>query len=168
MTDSLLATYDATAEAAAHAATTLDRVALALNPQPTILATLRAVVPLSNPCLPSTLVNPAPQPASQPPPGQVEQALRSHGISEPALLARAADIDNDTMDLIRTATDISQRRAMVSRAAPQASPAHSQHPARLAAKDTEAVTASTIPLPKLIPISHQIRHNIAARRRRTP
>ena len=98
MLDELLATYDAVTEAAMRAAAALDQLVLTLNPQPTTLITLRATAPLTTPYLPhSTVALPA-RPVQQPPPGQVEQALRNRGISEPALLARAADLDGAAKD----------------------------------------------------------------------
>jgi hypothetical protein len=98
----------------------------------------------------------------------VEQALRSQGISEPALLARAAEIDDKTTALIGTAASISQRRAKASGAvkhAREASPTDRQHPARLAAKDSSQAASAATSLPRLVPISHQIRHSAPARRR---
>jgi hypothetical protein len=165
MLDELLATYDAVAEAAMRAATTLDRLVLTLNSQPTALTALRAAAPLNTPCPPHSPAVLTPLPAKQPPPGQVEQALRNQGISEPALLARAAELDDKTTALIGTAASISQRRAKASDAAKharEASPTDRQHPARLAARDSSPAATS---LPRLIPISHQIRHSTQARRR---
>jgi hypothetical protein len=137
MLDELLATYDAVAEAATRAAATLDRLVLTLNSRPTALTALRAVAPLNTHCPPHSPAVLAAPPAKQPAPGQVEQALRIRGISEPALLARAAELDDKTKALISTATSISQRRAQASGAAKhagEASPIDGPHPARLAAK----------------------------------
>ena len=168
MLDELLATYDAATETAMRAAAALDQLVLTLNPQPTTLITLRATAPLTTPYLPrSTVALPA-RPIQQPPPGQVEQALRNRGISEPTLLARAADLDGAAKMLISTATAITQRRARATHTvepAPKDSPAEHQHPARVAAKDAPPATTSSPPLPKLVPIGHQIRHNTATRRR---
>jgi hypothetical protein len=171
MIDELLASYDAVAEAAMRAATTLDRLVLTLNPQPTALITLRAIAPLNAPCPPhnpAVLANP---PGRQPPPGQVEQALRNRGISEPALLARAAELDDKTTALISTITSISQRQAnanVAAKHARDASPTGRQHPARLAAKDSSPATGAATSLPRLVPIGHQIRHSTPARRRPNP
>ena len=99
MLDELLATYDAAAEATMRAASTLDRLVLTLNSQPTALTALRTVAPLNTPCPPHSPAVLAAPAAKQPPPGQVEQALRGQGISEPALLARAAELDDKTTAL---------------------------------------------------------------------
>ena len=168
MLDELLATYDAVAEAVMRAASTLDQLVLTLNSQPTALTALRAVAPLKTPSPPHSPAVLAAPPTEQPPPGQVEQALRSHGISEPALLARAAELDDKTTTLIGTAASISQRRAKVGGAAKharEASPTDRQHPARLAARDSSPATGAATSLPRLVPISHQIRHSTPASRR---
>jgi len=168
MLDELLATYDAVAEAAMRAASTLDRLVLTLNSQPTALTALRTVAPLNTPCPPHSPAVLAAPPANQPPPGQVEQALRGQGISEPALLARAAELDDKTTALIGSAASISQRRAKACGAvkhAPEASPTDRQHPARLAARDSSPAARAATSLPRLVPISHQIRHSTQARRR---
>jgi hypothetical protein len=168
MLDELLATYDAVTEATMRAAAALDQLVLTLSAQPTTLITLRAIAPLTAPYLPhSTVALPA-RPVQQPPPGQVEQALRNRGISEPALLARAADLDGATKVLISSAASIAERRARATdtvEPAPKDSPAEHQHPARVAAKDSPPATTSGSSLPRLVPIGHQIRHNTATRRR---
>jgi hypothetical protein len=87
------------------------------------------------------------------------------------LLARAADIDDATQDLITAATPPSQRRAAAHRVtlrADEGPATRRQHPARLAAKDKPPYTTSKTPLPKLVPINHPIRHQNATRRRLTP
>jgi hypothetical protein len=168
MLDKLLATYDAVTEAAMRAAAALDQLVLTLSPQPTTLITLRATAPLTTPHLPPSTVALPPRPIQQPPPGQVEQALRNRGISEPALLARAADLDGAAKVLISAAASITQRRARATHTAepaPESSPAEHQHPARVAAKDAPPATTSGPSLPRLVPISHQIRHGAANRRR---
>jgi hypothetical protein len=171
MTDALLATYDATTHAAIRATAALDSLALALNPQPTIFATLRATAPLSVPSVPHSPALPARTPATRSRPGRLERELRHRGISEPTLLARAADIDDTAQDLISAAIPPSQRQATTNRAilrAVDGSPAHGQHPARLAAKDVAPYTTSNTPLPRLVPINHPIRHQNATRHRLIP
>jgi hypothetical protein len=168
MLDELLATYDAVTEAAMRACSALDQLVLTLSPQPTTLITLRATAPLTIPYLPhSTIALPARR-VQQPPPGQVEQALRNRGISEPTLLARAADLDGATKVLISSAAAITERRARATptvEPAPKSSPAEHQHPARVAAKDAPPATTSSPSGLRLVPIGHQIRHNTAPRRR---
>jgi hypothetical protein len=168
MLDELLAAYDAVTETAMRAAAALDQLVLTLNPQPTTLITLRATAPLTTPYLPHSTLALPPRPIQQPPPGQVEQALRHRGISEPTLLARAADLDGTAKMLISSAAAITERRASATptvEPAPKSSPADHQHPARVAAKDAPPATTSSPSLPKLVPISHQITHNTATRRR---
>jgi hypothetical protein len=169
MLDELLAAYDAVTDAAMCAAAALDQLVLTLSPQPTTLLTLRATAPLTTPYLPHSTVARGPaRPVQQPPPGQVEQALRNRGISEPALLARAADLDGATKVLISSAASIAERRARAAHTGepvPKDSPAEHQHPARVAAKDSSPVTTSGSSLPRLVPIGHQIRHSTATRRR---
>jgi hypothetical protein len=168
MLDELLATYDAVTEDAMRATAALDQLVLTLNPQPTTLITLRATAPLTTPYLPHSTIALPPHPAQQPPPGQVEQALRSRGISDPALLARAADLDGAAKVLISSAASITQRRASATHTvepAPKSSPAEHQHPARVAAKDAPPATTSSSSPPRLVPISHQITHSTATRRR---
>ena len=168
MLDELLATYDVVTETAMRTAAALDQLVLTLNPQPTTLITLRAAAPLTIPYLPySTVALPAHR-IQQPPPGQLEQALRNRGISDPMLLARAADLDGATKVLISSAASITERRASATHTAepaPKDSPAEHQHPARVAAKDASPATTNSPSLPRLVPISHQLRHNTATRRR---
>ena len=168
MLDGLLAAYDAVTEAATCAAAALDQLVLTLSPQPTTLVTLRATAPLTTPYLPHSTVALSPRPVQQPPLGQIEQALRNRGISDPALLARAADLDGATKVLISSAASVTQRRARATHTAepaPKASPAEHPHPARLAAKDSPPATTSGSSLPRLVPVGHQIRHNTATRHR---
>ena len=151
MIDALLITYDTAVQDATSAATALDILAFALNHRPAVLAALCAVAPLSGPRLPSAAV-PATRPITAPAPGHVEQALRSYGISQPAVLAHAAQIDEETSALVTKAAAISQRRATVSRRARRATEAPA--PARLAVQDSPPATAT--PLPRLVPITHRL------------
>jgi hypothetical protein len=171
MTDALLAAYDAAFQAAMRAVTALDDLALALNPQPTVFATLRAIAPLTSPYAPGGPSLPSGRPTRRPQPGQMERALRRRGIDEPTLLARAADIDDATQDLINATTAPSQRRAAANRAAlhaPKDPSTRRQDPAHLAAKDVPPYTSSNTPLPRLVPINHPIRHQTVRRHQQTP
>jgi hypothetical protein len=168
MLEELLAHYDTAADAATRATAALDQLVLTLNPQPTTLITLRTATPLTVPWLPHAPAAITADTAEQPAPGRVEQVLRSRGISEPALLARAADLDGAAKMLISSAASITERRARATdtaEPAPKDSPAERQHPARVAAKDSPPATTSGSSLPRLVPIGHQIRHNTATRRR---
>ena len=91
-----------------RATAALDQLVLTLNPQPTTLIALRATAPLTTPHLPHSTLALPPRPIRQPLPGQVEQALRNRGISEPALLARAADLDGAAKVLISSAASITE------------------------------------------------------------
>jgi hypothetical protein len=171
MTDALLATYDAAFQAATHAVTALDGLALGLKPQPAVFATLRAIAPLTSPFAADGPAIHSGRTTRRPRPGQVEQTLRRHGVDEPTLLARAADIDDAAQDLINATTAPAQRRAAASRAALHASKDSStrrEHPAHLAAKDVPPYTSSNIPLPRLVPINHPLRHRTTTRHRQTP
>jgi hypothetical protein len=170
MTDALLAAYDAAAQAAQHAVTSLGDLTLGLNPQPTLIAALRPTVQLTESELRYPQVIPADRPITQLRPGRIEQSLRSQGISEPTLLARATDIDDATEDLINAVTPPSQHQAAINRATLRAlnDSKHHHHPAHLAAQDSPPTTASSRSLPRLVPINHQIRHRPEIRRRLPP
>ena len=170
MTDALLAAYDDAAQATQRAITSLGNLTLGLNLQPTVIATLPTTVHLTEPEHLYMPVLPAARPITRPRPGRIEQSLRTRSVSEPALLARAADIAAAAEDLVSAITPPSQRRAAVNRAALRAlnGSNHDQQPARLAAEDSAPTTASRHPLPKLVPINHQIRHRITTRHRQTP
>lgn len=165
MLDELLAHHDTAVDAAMRATAALDQLVLTLNPQPTTLITLRAAPSLTDPWLPHSSATI--RPAERPVPGRVEHALRSRGISEPALLARAADLDEATEALLSSATSVAERRARTSPTAehaPERPPAERRHPAQLAASDSPRATTSGTSLPRLIPVSHQIRHPGSTRR----
>jgi hypothetical protein len=170
MTDALLAAYDAAAQAAQRAVIALDDLTPGLNSRPTYIAALRATAQLTGSELLYPQVIPADRPATQLRPGRIEQSLRSRGVSEPTLLARAADIDDATEDLINAVTSPSQRQAAINRATLRAldDSKHRQHPARLAAQDSLPTTVGRHPLPRLVPINHQIRHRPVTRHRLTP
>jgi hypothetical protein len=167
--DTLLTQYDAVIHAAIRAVTALDDLALTLDPHPTTFATLRTIAPLTTAHTPGSPAPLSGESALRPRPGRLEQEIRRRGITEPTLLARATDIDDATQDLISAVMTPSQRRAAADQAALQDlehPPAHSQHPARLAAEDVPPYTASNTPLPKLIPLNHQIRHRARTRPQR--
>jgi hypothetical protein len=171
MVDALLTTYDTAIHAAMSAVIALDDLALTLDPQPAVFATLRTIAPLTTTHIPDSPAIPSGRSTSRPQPGWAEQALRRRGINEPALLARATEIDDATQDLITAATSPSQRRAEANRAALHALEAPStrhQHPAHLAAKDRPPYTGSNTSLPRLVPINHPIRHQDPRRGRLIP
>jgi hypothetical protein len=170
MTDELLAAYDAAAHAAQRAVTSLGDLPLSLNPQPTLIAALRATAQPTRSEFPYPQVIPVGPPATHLRPGRIEQSLRSQGVSEPTLLARATDIDDATEDLISAVTAPSQRHAAINRATLRAldGSKYPQRASHLAAQDSPPTTASRHPLPRLVPINHQIRHRPVIRRRQTP
>jgi hypothetical protein len=164
--DTLLTTYDAVIHAAIRAVAALDDLALTLDPQPTTFATLRTIAPLTTAYTPDSPTPLSGGPALRSRPGRLEQEIRRRGINEPTLLARATDIDDATQDLVSAAMTPSQRRAAADRVALQDlehPPTHNRHPARLAAEDVPPYTASTTPLPRLVPLNHQIRHRARTR-----
>jgi hypothetical protein len=168
MVDALLTTYDAAIHAAMRAVTALDDLALAFDPQPAVFATLRTIAPLTTAYIPDSPAIRSDRSTLCPQPRWAEQALRRRGINEPMLLARAADIDDATQDLITAATTPSQRRAQANRTmlhALEGASVYRQHPGRLAAKDSPPYTSSNAPLPRLVPLGHPIRHRAAGRHR---
>ena len=81
MVDALLTSYDATIHAAIRAVTALDRLALALNPQPAAFATIRAIAPLTTAYTPDSPAILSSRSTLRSRPGRMEQALRRHGIT---------------------------------------------------------------------------------------
>ena len=137
--DALLATYDSVITSAIRAARILDDVAVAVDAPSSLLGAIRAANRQPMPRLPRR----DNRPAAQPPvihtaPGQVERALRKLDITEPALLARAAVIDDATQDLITEATVKSRRRDDAGPTGRRVSGNASdlRHPAHVAAKDS--------------------------------
>jgi hypothetical protein len=112
-TDALFATYAAAVDASTRATAILDNLAVAIDAPSSVLAAARAA-PTSQhqrdahsgrqqqPIHPSD---------TQPQPGHLEQMLRNLKISEPALLLRAAAIDEAASELTMEAKAQSQRRA---------------------------------------------------------
>jgi hypothetical protein len=168
--DALLTTYDVTTRAALRAVRALDSLALALDPRPPVFTTLRAITPLTTAYTPDSPTIPAASSTRRPRPGLLEQTLRSLGIDEPTLLARAADMD-DIQDLINVPMTPSQRQAAVNRMVLRAAenpPTRNQPPADLAAQDMPAYTESNTPLPRFIRPKNRIRGRPRSRRGLTP
>ena len=112
--DALLATYDSVITSAIRAARILDDLAVTVDAPSSLLGAIRAANRQPMPRLPRRDNRPAlaQPPAIHPEPGQVERALRKLNITEPALLARAAVIDDAARDLITEATAKSHRRGV--------------------------------------------------------
>ena len=134
-----LATYDSVITSAIRAARILDDLAVAVDAPSSLLGAIRAANRQAMPRLHRRDNRPALAPPTvRPQPGQVERALRKLDITEPALLARAAVIDDAARDLITEATVKSRRR---DRAGPtgrrvSGNASDLRHPAHVAAKDS--------------------------------
>ncbi len=167
----LLDTYDAAVQASHQAVTALDRLTSATNCSASVLTALRAARSQPMPYLPHGDTVPLWLRGRQPPPGQVESALRDLAISEPALLARASDIDEATRHLIGEATAITQRRPHL--AEPQQkrgsgpAPGTRHHPAQAAAKDSPRGRGQQLPAPNAesCPAPNAVRHHVSPVRR---
>ena len=148
--DALLASYDTAINASTCAATILDGLAIATGAPTRVLAAIRAAGQRGVPHLihgPAPAADHAPR-AFQHERGHVQRVLRSLDISEPALLGRAAEIDNATHDLIAEATAKMQRRDAAgsgSRVRTQRTPSGLRHPAYLAARDSPSSPAGRSP-----------------------
>ena len=138
--DELLATYDDVIRSATRAARITDDLATSLDAPSSLLSPIRAANRHQMPRLARRGNRPGPQPAPiRPGTGQVEQALRQLHITEPALLARAAVIDDAALDLITEATTKTQRRDTARGPGHHRStgtPPDPRHPAHVAAKDS--------------------------------
>jgi hypothetical protein len=167
----LLDTYDAAVQASHQAVTALDSLASAANSSPSVLTALRAARSQPMPYLPHGDTVPAWLRARQPQPGQVESALRDLAISEPALLARASDIDEATRHLIGEATAITQRRPHLAELQPKRgavpAPDIRGHPAQTAAQDSPRGTGQQLPTPNAEsrPAPNAVKHPVSPVRR---
>ena len=166
-TDALLASYDTAISASTCAATILDDLAIATGAPTRALAAIRAAAQRG---VPHLIHEPAPAAVRAPrgvqhERGHVQRVLRSLDISEPAMLGRAAEIDNATHDLISEATAKSQRRDAVTstnRLHTKDTPSGSRHPAHVAAKDSPGSSVGRVPgtpgqaaTPAAVPASHR-------------
>jgi hypothetical protein len=114
-TDALLAAYDTAAKAASCVATALDDLAAAVDAPSSLLAATRQVSPVIQRELAAQHDQ---RPAARPPisaavPGRTEHALRELDIRDPAMLLRAAVIDQAARDLISEATAKANSRSTV-------------------------------------------------------
>ena len=138
--DELLATYDNVIRSAIRAGRIIDDLATSLDAPSSLLGPIRAANRREMPRLAHRGNRPGPQPPLvRPGTGQVEQTLRQLHITEPALLARAAVIDDAARDLITEATTKTHRRDTASGPGHHrttGTPPDPRHPAHLAAKDT--------------------------------
>jgi hypothetical protein len=120
----LLAAYDTAIDAATHATTGLDNLATAVHAPSSVLAAVRRTAAAAGPdqcrrqdqrlaSRPQILV---------PVPGRTEQALGKLKIRDPALLLRAAVIDQAAHDLIAQAKAAAHSRDLVAGPASRLSP----------------------------------------------
>jgi hypothetical protein len=113
-TEALAAAYDSTAEAATRATAALDDLATGLNAPSALLAAARQIVPARPEPRRRSDRQPAPRLSlDSPVPGQIKHALRRLKIRDPALLLRAAVIDQAARDLISEATARANSRTTV-------------------------------------------------------
>jgi hypothetical protein len=129
--DALLAAYNTAARAATHVTAALDHLAAAVDAPSSVLAAARQARVAAWQRPPDHHDQPpAGPPVVTPVPGRTEHALRKLQIRDPALLLRAAVIDQAAHDLVAEATAKARSRLTstipVSRAAP----------ARVASQDT--------------------------------
>jgi hypothetical protein len=137
MIDETLTCHHTAVDVSDRAAAILDDIAVATGAPTRTLAAARAAERNGMPHLtyqPETAIS---EPAAIPrAPGHIEQALRALPVSDPALLNRAASIDNAAGDLIaEAAAKIGRRTAATARPPTTGTRPGQPHPARVAAKD---------------------------------
>jgi hypothetical protein len=130
--DALLAAYHTTAETAASVTTTLDDLATAVDAPSSLLAAARQAPATARQQLPAHRdQRPNPQPrVVTPVPGRTENALRKLHIRDPALLLRAAVIDQAARDLVAEAAGRARSRDIVTIPATRTAPGTRQAPGR--------------------------------------
>jgi len=121
----LLAAYDTAIDAATHVTTALDDLAAAANAPSSVLAAVRrAATPTEHGQRRQQDQRPTSQPRVLAPlPGRTEQALAKLKIRDPALLLRAAVIDQAACDLVAQAKAAARSRDIVAGPASRLSPA---------------------------------------------
>jgi hypothetical protein len=142
MTKAVVSKYEAVISASAEAVTALGDLAISLGTFHAEIAVLRSISGQRTPWL-ADIRSPGPMlPAADIRPGHVARALRDLGIHEPALLARAAGIDDAAQDLFHEATARYQRREVALASASQSGgatqPRH--HPVHVATRDASPTT----------------------------
>jgi len=141
-TDALLSGYDAAITATARAAIALDRLAALVSAPSSVLGAIpRPSVPAREDQRHLPEQRPAPQPSGvMHMPGRAEQQLRKLRIRDPALLLRAALIDQAAHDLVAEATTRARGRDHLMAQIPRSAPGirRTIRPAQLASQDTSA------------------------------
>jgi hypothetical protein len=138
--DALLAAYDTAVEASTHVMAALDSLATAVDAPSSVLAAARQAPATARQQLPAHHdQRPAPQPpVVTPVPGRTERALRKLQIRDPALLLRAAVIDQAARDLVAEAAARAHSRDTVTIPVPRPAPGTRQapgQPPRVASQD---------------------------------
>ena len=119
-TDALLAAYDTAAQTATRVTTALDDLAVTLDAPSSLLAAARRVSAARSELRPQRAHRPAPRPSRiSSAPGSTEHALRKLQIRDPAMLLRAAVIDQAADDLISEATAKANSRSTGAIAVPR-------------------------------------------------
>ena len=139
-TDALLAAYHTAIQATTHATAALDDLATAVNaPSSLLAAARRATTAAQQDQRRPHDQRPAPRPHPVTPvPARTEQALRKLHIRDPALLLRAAVIDQAARDLVTEATAKAHSRDIVTGPGSPSAPRLRQPPgppARVASQD---------------------------------
>ena len=126
--------YDTAADATARITAALDNLATAVNaPSNLLAAARRASAEARQQQRRSQGQRPVRQPhLATPLPGRTEQALLKLQIRDPALLLRAAVIDQVAQDLLTEATTKAHSRDSITRRSSRPAPALGQGPARTA------------------------------------
>jgi hypothetical protein len=141
-TEALLAAYNTALRSTTRSTTTLDNLASAVNAPSSVLAATRragATRPLPRGRRPG-----AEHYLHGPAPGRTEQALRKLRTRDPALLLRAAVIDQSARDLVAEATTKARSRASVTaRRTPPAQLRQGAPPARIASQDMSTTRPGT-------------------------
>jgi hypothetical protein len=133
-TDALLTAYETATNATTRITASLDNLATAVNAPSNLLAAARRA---SAETRQQQRRNHGQRPVRQPHlatplPGRTEQALLKLQIRDPALLLRAAIIDQAAQDLLTEATTKAHSRDSITRRASRPAPALQQSPARTA------------------------------------
>jgi hypothetical protein len=137
--DALLAAYNTAAQTATCVISALDDLAIAVDAPSSLLAVARQAAAARPQSRRQRDQSPAAQPALlSPAPGRTEHALRKLHIHDPAMLLRAAVIDQAARDLIGEATAKADSRSTVTSPVRLAVPATGpvpEPPARTARRD---------------------------------
>ncbi len=155
--DAVLAAYDTAIEATARITAALDDLASAVNaPSSLLAAARRASATARQDQRRQQDQRPAPRPhIVTPVPGRTEQALRKLKIRDPALLLRAAVIDQAARDLVSEATAKAHSRDSVSGPTSRSGLGIRQDtdpPTRVASQD----------VPRVPPAGQQVKHQPSA------